>query len=106
MMPLRTKPPRLDMLCRYYNSLLFGRLVIVFSVLWSKFGPLVFYLFGPLDLVLGPSLPLFAILQNLHQIGFVTFCHTESDATLEKVISITEVVKIREKNCYRTDVKV
>ena len=42
-------------LSRYYTSLLFGHMVMVFLVLWSKFGPMVFYLFGPLDSILGPS---------------------------------------------------
>ena len=29
--------------------------MVVFLVLWSKFGPLVFYLFGRLDSVVGPN---------------------------------------------------
>ena len=41
---------------RYYTSLLFGRIVMVFWTYGLKFGPLVFYLIGPLDSVYGPSL--------------------------------------------------
>ena len=38
-----------DILGRYYTRFFFGCMVKTFSAVWSKFGPLVFYLFGPLD---------------------------------------------------------